>query len=112
MTEIKLNTYIEWTAEDRKVGECPVPDNADVTILFKDGTFERGNDASSWYWFGNTPLPIIGYIVHSLPPEPIVRYLIVGGNYDGVLYMTEESAKIYVQNGRIIKLVEAYDEAE
>ena len=112
MTEIKLNTYIEWAAEDLKVGECPVPDKADVTVLLGCGEFERGNDAPSWCWSNRGPLSIIGYIVHSLPPEPIVRYLIVGGNYDGVLYRTEESAKIYVQNGRIIKLVEAYDETE
>ena len=32
MTNYKLNTRIEWTEEDRKRGECPVPEGSDVTV--------------------------------------------------------------------------------
>ena len=109
MTEYKLNTYIEWTDEDRAKGECPVPKGSDVALWFSDLTIERG-PATSYDW-GNCHDYITGYLIHSVPREPIVRWLVVTGGYSsGSCYYSEEGAKHAASNGgRVVKMVEEMD---
>jgi hypothetical protein len=105
-TEYKLNTYIEWTDEDRAKGECPVPKGSDVTLWLSDLALERGT-ASSFNW-GNCFDYITAYLIHSVPREPIVRWLVVGGSSDGYCYHKERYAKNVVANhgGRVVKMLE------
>jgi hypothetical protein len=108
-TEIKLNTLIEWTAEDRAKGECPVPDGSDVTVWFADGRTVRGRDLQFWFWDKNTS--ITAYLVHSVPREPIVRHLLI--DEFGCEFLLSE--KIVADDlakengGRVVKLVEEMD---
>lgn len=106
-TEYKLNTYIEWTAEDRAKGECPVPKGSDVTVWFEDAGAHRTAGATSYNW-GNYGDHITAYLIHSVPREPIVRWLVVGGACNGFVYREKSVADRVVANhgGRVVKLVE------
>ena len=106
-TEYKLNTLIEWTDEDRAKGECPVPIGSDVTLWFKDGNAARTEEGTSSDW-GDCPYYITSYLIHSVPREPIVRWVVVGGLYDGCCYHKEKGAKraVATYGGRVVKLVE------
>ena len=110
MTDIKLNTYIEWTDEDRAKGECPVPAGSDVTLWFSDGGIDRDLSTEDWDW-GLYHSHITAYLVHSVPREPVVRWLIVGGHADACWYATKEEAEKIVSKygGRIVKLVEVME---
>ena len=105
-TEYKLNTYIEWTDEDRAKGECPVPKGSDVALWFSDLTIERGT-ATSYDW-GNCHDYIIGYLIRRVPREPIVRWMVVGGLFDSHCYSTEKGAKraLLAEDLKVVKLVE------
>ena len=106
MTEYKLNTYIEWTDEDRAKGECPVPKGSDVALWFSDLAIERGT-ATSYDW-GNCHDYIIGYLIHSVPREPIVRWLVVGGASTNAYFKERIDAERRAEavGGRVVKLVE------
>ena len=106
-TEYKLNTYIEWTAEDRAKGECPVPVGSDVTVWFYDMDPDRGIEDISYDW-GNCSRYITAYLIHSVPREPIVRWLVVGVYCNSCCYRTEKRAKQAVAShgGRVVKMVE------
>jgi len=108
-TEYKLNTYIEWTDEDRAKGECPVPIGSDVTVWFEDGGASRTVMFASYDW-GDCVIgePITAYLIHSVPREPIVRWMVVGGAYDTFCYHIETDAKhvVATYGGRVVKLVE------
>ena len=105
-TEYKLNTLIEWTDEDRAKGECPVPEGSDVTLWFYDMTPDR-TAVDTFYNWGNCTTYITAYLIHSVPREPIVRWVVVGGAYNGC-HDTEEAAKLDVAayGGRVVKLGE------
>ena len=108
MTEYKLNTLIEWTEEDRSKNECPVPEGSDVTLWFYDMATDRTTVDTSYHW-GNCRAYITAYLIHSVPREPIVRWLVVGGPYNGCCYHREEGAKHaagFAQGGRVLKMVE------
>ena len=106
MTEYKLNTYIEWTAEDRAKGECPVPMGSDVTVWFYDMDPDRGIEDISYDW-GNCSRYITAYLIHSVPREPIVRWLVVGESHNGLCYRTEALAlQSASYTGRVVKMVE------
>jgi hypothetical protein len=106
-TDIKLNTLIEWTAEDRAKGECPVPDGSDVTVWFLGGVAKRDCSPQHWDWDESDDI-ITAYLVHSVPREPIVRWLVVGGGYNGLLRVEEKCAVNTTKEygGRVVKLVE------
>ena len=106
-TEYKLKTYIEWTDEDRAKGECPVPDWSLVTVWFEDGDVCRGGSPQHWDW-GEADNIITAYLIHGVPREPIVRWMVDGGANDGYCYHKERYAKNAVANhgGRVVKLVE------
>lgn len=107
MTEYKLNTYIEWTDEDRAKGECPVPEGSDVTLWLDDMNPHRPVDPRSYNW-GNCKAHITSYLIHSVPREPIVRWLVDGGPYNGCCYRSETDAKrtASAYGGRVVKMVE------
>lgn len=127
-TDIKLNTYIEWTAEDRAKGVCPVPNGSDVTVWFNDGHPSRNCEPADWGWGGTdriTPtmfiadwgwggidriaptMFIIAYLVHSVPREPIVRWLVVGGSHDDIYHNAVFARDVAARHGgRVVKLVE------
>ena len=109
-TEYKLNTYIEWTDEDRAKGECPVPDGSDVTVWLGDEQITRDDSPEGWHWWGEGyGNPVTAYLIHSVPREPIVRWLVIGGPYNGNCYHSEEGAKHaagFGQDKRVVKLVE------
>ena len=108
-TEYKLNTYIEWTDEDRAKGECPVPNGSDVTVWLSDEQIARDNSPEGWHWWDEGgDNPVTAYLIHSVPREPIVRWLVVGGIYNGVCYCEETDAKNAVTHngGRVVKMVE------
>ena len=107
MTEYKLHTYIEWTDEDRAKGECPVPEGSDVTLWFEDLDPNRVIESGSSDW-GDCAYYITAYLIHSVPREPIVRWLVVGGVNDGLCYCSETSALLDVAawGGRVVKMVE------
>lgn len=50
MTDIPLNTYIEWTEEDRERGKCPVPAGSDVTVWFEERGVDRSDTPEDWGW--------------------------------------------------------------
>ena len=106
MTEYKLNTYIEWTDEDRAKGECPVPKGSDVALWFSDLTIERG-PATSYDW-GNCHDYITGYLIHRVPREPIVRWLVVGGHSANRCFKERIHAegRVEAHGGRVVKLGE------
>jgi hypothetical protein len=106
-TEYKLNTLIEWTDEDRAKGECPVPAGADVTLWFHDMDPYRPAGVSSYDW-GNCEAYITAYLIHSVPREPIVRWMVVGGECNGFWYGAEDFALEIASEhgGRVVKLVE------
>jgi hypothetical protein len=66
LTDIKLNTYIEWTDEDRDDGVCPVPDGSDVTTWYSTGDVYR-DCAPEFREWDHIYYHIIGYLVHSIP---------------------------------------------
>ena len=105
-TEYKRNTLIEWTDEDRAKGECPVPEGSDVTLWLSDLALER-DTASSFIW-GNCTTYITAYLIHSVPRERIVRWLVVGGTNDGLCLRKETDARLIVATygGRVVKLGE------
>ena len=110
-TEYKLNTYIEWTEEDRAKGECPVPEGSVVTVWFIDDTCQRIIDPTTWDWSNAPPHVdevITHYLIHSVPREPIVRWMVVGGECNGFWYSTEDFALEIASGygGRVVKLVE------
>jgi hypothetical protein len=114
MTDIPLNTYIEWTDADRERGECPVPDGSDVTVWLSDKSVGRDRVPQDWRWDDCVTDLIIGYLVHSMPREPIVRWILVSDD-DGPLWecwlqkeAAENCAKKY--GGRVVKLVEVDDD--
>ena len=105
-TEYKLNTLIEWTDEDRAKGECPVPEGSDVTLWFHYIGPERTTEVTSYDW-GECGNHITAYLIHSVPRGPIVRWVVVGGLYDGCCYATEGAAKHSLYGGgRAVKMVE------
>ena len=106
-TEYKLNTYIEWTDEDRAKGECPVPMGSDVTVWFYEMDPDRTTDVTSYDW-GNCFEYITAYLIHSVPRELIVRWLVIGENHDSYCYHKERYAKNAVAShgGRVVKMVE------
>lgn len=119
MTNITLNKYIEWTYEDQCIGECPVPDGTSVTLWFKSGEAQRTIKASVFTWDGCYKPPyfdrhmVVGYLVHSAPREPIVRWFIVGGKswrFDTKVYHSRRDAEIAAAEQGvgypIVKLVE------
>ena len=106
-TEYKLNTYIEWTDEDRAKGECPVPVGSDVTMWFEDMDPARSIEDSSYDW-GDCGNHITAYLIHSVPREPIVRWLVVGG-YSANRCFKERiyaEGRVDAHGGRVVKLVE------
>ena len=105
-TEYKLNTLIEWTAEDLAKGECPVPEGSEVTVWFSGLALER-DTAFAFNW-GDCRVYLTAYLIHSVPREPIVRWLVVGGANDGLCHPTEALALLEVAayGGRVVKLVE------
>ena len=111
-TEYKLNTYIEWTDEDRAKGECPVPEWSNVTLWFKDGGASRTVKVTAYDWGGDPSFRYItAYLIHSVPREPrepIVRWMMVGGECNGFWYGTEDFALEIASEhgGRVVKLVE------
>ena len=106
-TEYKLNTLIEWTDEDRAKGECPVPEGSDVTLWFYDMATDRTAVDTSYHW-GNCRSYITAYLIHSVPRERIVRWLVVGGANDGLCHRKETDARLIVATygGRVVKLGE------
>jgi hypothetical protein len=106
-TEYKLNTYIEWTDEDRAKGKCPVPVGSDVTVWFYDMDPYRGIEDISYDW-GNCSRYITAYLIHSVPRDPIVRWMVVGGGCNGFWYGTEDFALEIASEhgGRVVKMVE------
>ena len=106
-TEYKLNTLIEWTDEDRAKGECPVPIGSYVTLWFEDGGVPRSAVATAYDW-GNSKACITAYLIHSVPRERIVRWLVVGGANDGLCLRKETDARLIVATygGRVVKMVE------
>lgn len=107
MTDIKLNQLIEWTAKDRAKGECPVPAGSDVTVWFSNGDVLPCSFPQILNWEEERP-KIKAYLVHSVPREPIVRWLVVGCCKDELLYKTKEKAEEIVSSrgGRVFKMVE------
>ena len=108
-TEYKLNTYIEWTDEDRAKGECPVPDGSDVTVWLSDEQIARDDSPEGWHWWGEGyGNPVTAYLIHSVPREPIVRWMMVGGECNGFWYDTEDFALEIASEhgGRVVKMVE------
>jgi hypothetical protein len=110
-TEYKLNTLIEWTDEDRAKGECPVPKGSDVTVWFIYDTCQKIAEPTTWDWSDDPTLydeVIIAYLIHSVPREPIVRWMMVGGECNGFWYGTEDFALEIASEhgGRVVKLVE------
>lgn len=105
-TDIKLNTYIQWTAEDRAKKKCPVPDGSDVTVWFVEGGVGRSVSPNCWDW-GGCEWNITAYLVHSVPREPIVRWIIVDGA-SWPPFKRECAAQAYAEDfgGRVVKLVE------
>lgn len=107
-TEYKLNTYIEWTDEDRAKGECPVPDGSDVTVWFGEGGVGRSVRPSCWGW-GECEWNIAAYLVHSVPRKSFVLWYAYEDN-DGLwcLFHDKEKADDWVSKlgGRVVKLVE------
>jgi len=106
-TEYKLNTYIEWTDEDRAKGECPVPIRADVTVWFYEMDPDRTTEVNSYDW-GNCFDYITAYLIHSVPRDPIVRWMVVGGGCNGFWYGTEDLALEIASEhgGRVVKMME------
>ena len=106
-TKYKLNTLIEWTDEDRAKGECPVPDGSDVTLWFYDMDPYRPADPVSYEWGNIREAYITAYLIHSVPREPIVRWLAIAGSYEELSH-TESYARELVlgYGGRVVKLVE------
>ena len=110
-TEYKLNTYIEWTDEDRAKGVCPVPTWSVVTLWFEDATCLKVSDPNLWDWSGSHTLDdeiITAYLVHSVPREPIVRHLFIDEFGFELLFsekiVADDLAK--ENGGRVVKLVE------
>ena len=105
-TEYKLNVYLEWTDEDRAKGVCPVPAGSEVTIWISNGMVERYT-AGDFNW-GDIRIFITAYLVHSVPREPIVRWLMVGGTCNDLVYETEDDAIDIAKRsgGRVVKMVE------
>jgi hypothetical protein len=106
-TDIKLNQLIEWTDEDRAKGGCPVPDGSVVTAWFSNGGVGCSSKPKCWVW-AECDDHLTAYLVHSVPREPIVRWLVVGGPLNGCWHDTKENAeKVTTQyGGRVVKMVE------
>ena len=106
-TEYKLNTYIEWTDEDRAKGECPVPEGADVTVWFYNMGTDRITEVTSHNW-GDCITYITAYLIHSVPREPIVRWLVDGGHSANRCFKERIHAegRVEAHGGRVVKLVE------
>jgi hypothetical protein len=115
MSDIPLNTYIEWTAEDRKRGKCPVPNGSDVTVWFSDGEIRREVlGPQGWEWL-DISRHIIGYLVHELPRKPIVRWVVVNDALKGDrqnAFFERHTAEYWAKEygGRVVKLVEVCDD--
>ncbi len=105
MTDIKLNTLIEWTAEDRAKGKCPVPRWSKVTVWLSDGRIQK-DEARYWNWTDCNVI-ITAYLIHSVPREPIVRWIIVDGA-SWPPFERELAAQAYAEDfgGRVVKMVE------
>ena len=105
-TEYKLNTLIEWTDEDRAKGECPVPMGSVVTVWLRNEVAVYAKNPEDWQW-DDCATFITAYLIHSVPREPIVRWLVVGGLFDSYCYSTEKNAKQALSgDGRVVKMVE------
>jgi hypothetical protein len=109
-TEYKLNQLIEWTAEDRAKGKCPVPDGSEVTVWFDDGSAERDCEPEEWNWRVGCN-QITAYLIHSVLREPLVAWGIVGGPAHGDV----DTCKDYIEQiakhhgGRVVKMVEVME---
>ena len=106
-TEYKLNTYIEWTDEDRAKGECPVPKGSDVTLWLSDMDPYRPTDVTAYDW-GDCERDITAYLIHSVPREPIVVWRLLGGSMLIEHFESKEEAEECQRKygGRVVKLVE------
>jgi hypothetical protein len=106
--EYKLNQLIEWTEEDRDKGECPVPDDADVTVWLGNGELGRDCSPQHWDWGKVKHDPITAYLIHSVPREPIVRHLFVDEFGFEFLFSEKSVADDLAKEngGRVVKLVE------
>ena len=114
MTDIPLNTYIEWTEADREHGEFPLLYGSDVTVWFSNGTVARNSIPQDWIW-GDYTTSIIGYLVHELPREPIVAWIAVSGEQGEQAYRNwqkKEDAEKWVKEhgGIVVKMVEVDDD--
>ena len=110
-TKYKLNVHLEWTYDDRDKDECPVPAGSDVTVWFADGEVARDCSPQHWDWGKYSDELITAYLIHSVPREPIVRWLVVGGALDGYCYNTKKYAeKVAAEVGvHIVKVVEVME---
>ena len=106
-TEYKLNTLIEWTAEDRAKGKCPVPDGSVVTAWFSNGGVGCSHKPKGWDW-GQCPDHLTTYLVHSVPREPIVRHLFIDEFGFEFLFSEKSVADDLAKEngGRVVKMVE------
>lgn len=113
-TEYKLNTYIEWTHEDRAKGECPVPAWSVVTLWFEDATCLKVSDPNLWDWSDSPTLDdevITAYMIHSVPREPIVRHLFIDEFGFEFLFSEKSVADDLAKEngGRVVKMVEVQE---
>lgn len=107
MSKIQLNTYIEWTKDDLIKGKSPVPEGSDVTVWLSNYRVFRDAEGRGLYW-GPLPTHVLGYLVHSVPKKPIVRWLVEGGNDGDIVFNSEKDARTCAisRGGRVIELVE------
>ena len=120
MTDIPLNTYIERTDADRKLGECPVPAGSDVTFWFNVTLWRASShsvnrtDRPEEYDWGEPTIqpPITGYLVHELPREPFVVWAVVDTLIDLIFTLDKDYAEACAKEygGRVVKLVEVQDD--
>ena len=114
MTDIPLNTYIEWTDADRERGECPVPAGSDVTVWIAGGdTFHDAFPEERYWGQQGAGVYITGYLVHSIPREPVVLWFVVEGSLDfRSAFVDRKNAENWAKEygGRVVKLVEVDDD--
>jgi len=108
MTDIPLNTYIEWTDADRERGKCPVPDGSVVTLWYSYGGVRKTYHPESFNWEEiKTFPPIIGYMVHELPREPFAVWAVVDTLIDLIFTLDKDYAEACVKE---YGGLEAYDD--
>ena len=112
MTERKFTPPTEFPSEyvtgnGRKVvilGRTPARDFPLAGYL-PDGTIVCWTEGGSLFINGSSHSDL--HDIRSVPQGPIVRWVVVGGFYDGCCYDTEEAAKHSLDGGgRAVKMVE------